>query len=609
MVNVHDSVLPLRSNRRFQLLWTGSAAASLAARLADTAYPLLLLQLTGSPTAAGAFGAVGLGATLLCGLHGGAVADRRDRRRVLLAADAVRFLTAASLAVALIAHQLTLPHALVAAAVTGAAAAYGGPVRTLAIRAVVPPAQLGQALAREELRGSTAALLGPPLAGLLLAAGQALPAMAIAFGSLLAVLATCLVRFDGRRVVGAVAEGEGEVGGVDFPGSDGSPTTCAGRLADQVGRREGGREVGGADVRRDPAPAAPHSEQLGQQGADREIGAIDLLLYKQPGHRGADPKVDPTDFPRHPTQVTLPKKQPRHREVDPADVPCNPAAGPAEPARPALGLPTTRDKRPSHPSADRKVDPVNVPRHPAADPAEPARPALGLPATRDKHPNHPRADRKVDPADLPHHAEPAAGSWAGLRLLLAAPVLRATLGVAIPLNLVGSAMTLAVIVLLRDRGVGGAGTGLTLAGEAVGALAGALLVGRLHRLAGPGRLLLGAAWLCVPLLLAPLLPGGAPTVFLALAAANLAMPALRVMLDVLIFQQVPDELRGRVIAATMTAVMLGIPAGTLGAGLLLARLSPGGTLALLALVLAAALLPATASRALWRAGWPGPDSP
>lgn len=240
MVNVHDSVLPLRSNRRFQLLWTGSAAASLAARLADTAYPLLLLQLTGSPTAAGAFGAVGLGATLLCGLHGGAVADRRDRRRVLLAADAVRFLTAASLAVALIAHQLTLPHALVAAAVTGAAAAYGGPVRTLAIRAVVPPAQLGQALAREELRGSTAALLGPPLAGLLLAAGQALPAMAIAFGSLLAVLATCLVRFDGRRVVGAVAEGEGEVGGVDFPGSDGSPTTCAGRLADQVGRREGG---------------------------------------------------------------------------------------------------------------------------------------------------------------------------------------------------------------------------------------------------------------------------------------------------------------------------------------------------------------------------------
>ncbi|TQF04511.1 MFS transporter [Kitasatospora acidiphila] len=587
MVNVHDSVLPLRSNRRFQLLWTGSAAASIAARLADTAYPLLLLQLTGSPTAAGAFGAVGLGATLLCGLHGGAVADRRDRRRVLLAADAMRFLTAASLAVALIAHQLTLPHALVAAAVTGAAAAYGGPVRTLAIRAVVPPAQLGQALARDELRGSTAALLGPPLAGLLLAAGQALPAMAIAFGSLLAVLATFLVRFDGRRVtVGAEGEGEEEreVGGVDFPGSSGGPTACAGRIGDQAGHREGGREVGDADVRRDPAPAGSRSEQLGQQGVDREVGATDLLLNKHPGHRGADPKVDPADVPHHP------------------------AAGPAETARPGLGLPTARaahhNKRPGHPNPDRKVDPIDVPRHAAAGPAEPARPT-----TRDKHPGRPSADRKVTPADFPRHTGPAAGSWVGLRFLLAAPVLRATLGVAIPLNLVGSAMTLAVIVLLRDRGVGGAGTGLTLAGEAVGALAGALLVGRLHRLAGPGRLLLGAAWLCVPLLLAPLLPGGAPTVFLALAAANLAMPALRVMLDVLIFQQVPDELRGRVIAATMTAVMLGIPAGTLGAGLLLARLSPGDTLALLALMLAAALLPATASRALWRAGWPGSGSP
>ncbi|WP_035847432.1 MFS transporter [Kitasatospora azatica] len=403
--------VPLHQNRRFQVLWTGAAASVLGARLADTAYPLLLLAMTGSPAVAGAFGAVQFAASVLCGVHAGAVADRYDRRTVLLAADAVRFLATASVVVALAVHHFTVAHALLAAAVVGGATAYGGPVRMLAVRAVVPAAQLPQALAREELRGSTAALLGPPLAGLLFAVGRAVPVLGTALGSLFSFLATCAVRYDGR-------------------------------------------------------PAAPESDR----------------------------------------------------------------------------------------------------------------------------------------SEVPHPP----GPWTGLRLLLASPLLRATLGAAIPLNLVGSAMTLAVIVLLRDRGGSSTAIGLTLAGEAVGAIAGAFLVGRLQRLAGPGRLLLAAAWLCVPLTLAPLLPGGQVTVFLALAAMNLAMPALRVMIDVLIFQQVPDALRGRVIAVTMTALMLGVPAGTFGAGLLLDRLAPGTALALLAGLLALGLLPSTCSRALRSAAWPAP---
>ncbi|MFE0464356.1 MFS transporter [Kitasatospora sp. NPDC058965] len=402
--------VPLSRNRRFQLLWTGAAASVLGARIADTAFPLLLLALTGSPALAGAFGAVQLAATVLCGPHGGAVADRYDRRRVLLAADGLRFLAVGSVAAAQLLGRLTVVHLLLAAAVIGAATAYGGPVRTLAVRAVVPPEQLAQALAREELRGTGAALLGPPLAGLLFAAGRAVPVLGTALGSLASLCSTAAVRFDGR-----------------------------------------------------PGPGRPG-----------------------PGGRGPDGRL-----------------------------------------------------------------------------------------------------------------------WAGARLLLASPLLRATLGAALPLNMVGNAMTLAVIVLLRDRGTGSTGVGLTLAGEAVGAIAGAFLVGRLRRAAGPGRLLLGAAWLCVPLTAAVLLPGGAPTVFVALALMNLAMPALRVMIDVLIFQQVPDELRGRVIAVTMTVLMAGIPAGTLVVGLLLDRLAPTTTLLVLAAALVVGLLPATCSKALRTARWPG----
>ncbi|MFF2142675.1 hypothetical protein [Kitasatospora sp. NPDC058190] len=87
------------------------------------------------------------------------------------------------------------------------------------------------------------------------------------------------------------------------------------------------------------------------------------------------------------------------------------------------------------------------------------------------------------------------------------------------------------------------------------------------------------AWAAVPVPLAPLLPGGAVAVFVVLFAVGAGTPALRVMLDLLVFRQVPSRLRGRVIAATITLLTAGMPAGAFAAG----------------------LLPATASRTLRRA--------
>jgi MFS family permease len=401
-----DGPVPLRRNVRFQLLWGGAAASTLGIQVSDTAFPLLLLAMTGSATLAGAFGALQMAASLLFGIHGGAVADRCDRRRVLVVADGVRLLAALSVPVAMALGRFTVVHALLVAAVIGATIAYSGPVRLLAVRSVVPPEQLRQALTQDEARMSGAGLMGPPLAGLLLGAGRSVPFIGVAVSSLLSLLAACAVRF------------------------------------------------------------------------------------------------------------------PRHAE--------RPAAGPRE----------------------------------------------------------------------------RGGALAGFRYLLADRTLRATVGVVLAINLVGSAMVLPVIVLLRERGTSSGGIGLALAGEAVGALAGALLVSRLHRLAGPGVLLLGVSWTAVPLFLAPLLPGGAVTVFAALLAMGLGVPALRVMIDLLVFQQVGEELRGRVIAATMTLFTLGMPAGLFGSGVLLDHVAPGAALAVMAGLLALALLPATFDRTLRRAVWP-----
>ena len=56
---------PLGRNRQFQTLWVGSAAATLGLNVADVAYPLAILAVTGSPAETGWFrlsaGAVGRG--------------------------------------------------------------------------------------------------------------------------------------------------------------------------------------------------------------------------------------------------------------------------------------------------------------------------------------------------------------------------------------------------------------------------------------------------------------------------------------------------------------------------------------------------------------------
>ncbi|WP_329495597.1 MFS transporter [Kitasatospora herbaricolor] len=424
--------VPLRRNLRFQLLWGGSAAGTLGLHVSDTAYPLLLLAMTGSSTLAGAFGALQIGASVLCGVHGGSVADRYDRRRVLIAADSVRLLAALSVPLAMALDAFSVVHALLVAVVIGATIAYSGPVRLLAVRSVVAPEQLRQALAQDEARMSGAGLAGPPLAGLLLGAGRAVPFLGAALASLLSLTAACLVRFP-RRAEPAASKAPS---GTAVSGTAATGTVTGEELTGEAAAKEG------------------------------------------------------------------------------------------------------------------------------------------------------------------------SGALAGFRHLLADRTLRATLAVVFGINLVGSAVVLPVIVLLRERGVPSGGIGLALAGEAVGAMAGALLVSRLHRLAGPGALLLAVAWFVVPLFLAPLLPGGAVTVFAALFLMGLGVPALRVMIDILVFQQVAEELRGRVIAATMTLFTVGMPAGMFGSGVLLDHVAPGTALTVLALLLALGLLPATFDRTLRRAVWP-----
>lgn len=195
------------------------------------------------------------------------------------------------------------------------------------------------------------------------------------------------------------------------------------------------------------------------------------------------------------------------------------------------------------------------------------------------------------------------GILAGIRELWGQPVLRAAVMLVMGVNTVGAGLELVVIVILRHQAVPPYSIGLALGIGAAGGLAGAPLVKFLHRLP-PGVLLLAVCGMEVPILLLLAVPFGPWWAAGVLFTGLLGVPALRVLADILIIRQATPERRGRVVAAVMTLIALGMPVGIAGCGLLLQYLP--AQIAMLTLATAMAVVTAfgLSCRELRHARWP-----
>ena len=188
---------PLRRNLAFQVRWAGSAASTLGMAVADVAYPLAILTVTGSPADAGLFAAAQMVGTVLAGLPAGYLADRRSPRALLIGAEINRALVTAVVAAALALGALSLPLLLAAALLLGAGQPLVRSVRLLMVRAIVPQAQLATALTQDEVRINGADLAGPPLGGALYgirALAHAVPFVFTAASFALSLISAVVVR-------------------------------------------------------------------------------------------------------------------------------------------------------------------------------------------------------------------------------------------------------------------------------------------------------------------------------------------------------------------------------------------------------------------------------
>lgn len=188
------SAVPLRRNRDFTLLWSGLAVSVLGSRISATAYPLLVLGLTGSAADAGVVGFLATLPWLLFQLPAGALVDRWDRRRVLLTSDVVRCLALASVVAAVALDRIFLPHLMVVAFVEGTLFVFANLAEHAAIRHVVARQQLPAALAQNEARVRGAGLLGQPIGGALFDLGRALPFLADAISYVFSFATVSLIR-------------------------------------------------------------------------------------------------------------------------------------------------------------------------------------------------------------------------------------------------------------------------------------------------------------------------------------------------------------------------------------------------------------------------------
>ena len=155
--------------RDFRLMWMGACASSTGTWMQKVAQSWLVLSISGSPFLLGLDAFLGEIPIFLFSLVGGVVADRVERRRILLASQYLQMGCAFLLTVLIATGVVQVWHILALSFTTGLAQAFGGPAYQALIPMLVDKEDLPNAIALNSIQFNLARVIGPVLAGLALA--------------------------------------------------------------------------------------------------------------------------------------------------------------------------------------------------------------------------------------------------------------------------------------------------------------------------------------------------------------------------------------------------------------------------------------------------------
>jgi predicted MFS family arabinose efflux permease len=181
------------SFRGFRLLWTGAFLSSIGTWTQDVALSWVIHTRLGDPLYLGLRSFAQEAPLLSFMLVGGAVADRVDRRRILLSSQLVQMAMAFALGALFLLDRLGIGAIVAVALVTGLVQSQSAPTYQAVITSLVPRERIANAVALNSLQFNLSRAIGPVIAGVLLAQlgpGACFAANALSFMAVIAALAT-----------------------------------------------------------------------------------------------------------------------------------------------------------------------------------------------------------------------------------------------------------------------------------------------------------------------------------------------------------------------------------------------------------------------------------
>ena len=163
-------VTPLRRHRDFRLLFIGRFVSFFGSMISSVAFPYQVYQLTHNVLVVGLLGLVEFGPMLLFAFVGGALADARDRRAMVLLSEAALLVCSAVLVVNAAIPDPQVWLLFVIAGAWGVLDALQRPSLDAMLPRLVDRDELTAAGALGGLRGTLGQILGPALGGILIAA-------------------------------------------------------------------------------------------------------------------------------------------------------------------------------------------------------------------------------------------------------------------------------------------------------------------------------------------------------------------------------------------------------------------------------------------------------
>ncbi len=157
------------SHRNFRLFFSGQIVSLTGTWMQAVAQGWLVLELTDSPFYVGLTAACGSLGVLLFTLYGGVVADRVDKRRAVIVTQSLQMIQAFALAALVWSGRVTVTDVILLAALLGLVAAFDIPLRQSFIVDLVGKDDLMNAIALNTSVFNGTRILGPVVAGLLIA--------------------------------------------------------------------------------------------------------------------------------------------------------------------------------------------------------------------------------------------------------------------------------------------------------------------------------------------------------------------------------------------------------------------------------------------------------